>query len=393
MLSMEHALARVKKHYFSATHRSCQPSATIARLDGVAGGTGISEVTDITSLDRLGIPCFAAVRPRAARGSTGIHSGKGIERDQAEVSALMEAVERFSAEYRGEPMQCASYEEIGITRAVNPEDLILPRPLKMGEKVHWTEGWDFLDNEEVMLPSNAVYHPYTTLGMTEQLFRSDSTGLAAGNTREEAILYALLEVIEWDALSIASRTRCMGKRIAVDQPGTVQDLVDRFASEGIHIHLWLLQGSTGIPTITAAADDQVSRDPAMLVMGAGTHTCPEIAAVNALLEVAQTRATTLFGGNKDTGRAEMVGRIGYDRLKRLNHEWFTDAEEVPLSSVPDFSTGYIDDDVRRIIAEVGQVAERVCVCDLSKTAIPVVRVIVPGFEVSHSDRDRLKKTV
>ena len=393
MLIMEHALARVKKHYFSATHRSCLPSATIARLDGVAGGTGISEVTDITSLDRLGIPCFAAVRPRAARGSTGIHSGKGIERDQAEVSSLMEAVERFSAEYRGEPMLCASYEEIGITRAVNPEDLILPRPLKMGEKVHWTEGWDFLDNEEVMLPSNAVYHPYTTLGMTEQLFRSDSTGLAAGNTREEAILYALLEVIEWDALSIASRTRCMGKRIAVDQPGTVQDLVDRFASEGIHIHLWLLQGSTGIPTITAAADDQVSRDPAMLVMGAGTHTCPEIAAVNALLEVAQTRATTLFGGNKDTGRAEMVGRIGYDRLKRLNHEWFTDAEEVPLSSVPDFSTGYIDDDVRRIIAEVGQVAERVCVCDLSKTAIPVVRVIVPGFEVSHSDRDRLKKTV
>ncbi|MDD1674405.1 MAG: YcaO-related McrA-glycine thioamidation protein [Methanomicrobiales archaeon] len=388
---MEHALARVKKRYFSATHRSCPPSETMARLDGVAGGTGISEVTDITPLDRLGIPCFAAVRPRAQRGSTGIHSGKGIGRDQAEVSALMEAVERFSAEYRGEPMQCASFEEIGITHAVNPEDLILPRPLRMGEKVHWTPGWDLLDNEEIMIPSNAVYHPYSTMGMTEQLFRSDSTGLAAGNTPEEAILYGLLEVVEWDALSIASRTRCMGRRIAVDRSGAVQDLLERFASQGICTYLWLLQGSTRIPTIAAAADDPASRDPAMLVMGAGTHTCPEIAAINALLEVAQTRATTLFGEEKDTGRSGMVERIGYERLKRLNQEWFTDAEEVSLSAVPDLSTGYIDDDVRRTLAEVGQVAERVCICDLSKTGIPVVRVIIPGFEVSHSDRDRLKK--
>jgi ribosomal protein S12 methylthiotransferase accessory factor len=305
----------------------------------------------------------------------------------------MEAVERYSAEYRGEPMECASYEEIGITRAVNPADLILPRPLAIGQKVHWSKGWDLLCNEEVMVPSNAVYHPYVTMGMTEQLFRSDSTGLAAGCTREEAVLYGLLEVVEWDALSIASRMRNMGTRITADQPGEVRDLLDLFASKGIRIHLWLLSGTTRIPTIAAAADDQVSRDPAMLVMGAGTHTDPEIAAINALLEVAQTRATTRFGGEKDTGREGMVERIGYERLKRLNHEWFADAPEMPLEKVPSFASGYIDEDVRRVLTVMEGTAERVCVCDLTKTDLPVVRVVVPGYEVSQSDRDRLKKVL
>jgi ribosomal protein S12 methylthiotransferase accessory factor YcaO len=35
------------------------------------------------------------------------------------------------------------------------------------------------------------------------------------------------------------------------------------------------------PTVAAAADDTVTRDPAMIVIGSGTHAGPEIAALRA----------------------------------------------------------------------------------------------------------------
>ena len=57
---------------------------------------GISRVMDITRMDRLGLPVFASVRPRGAR--LRVHAGKGIRPEEAEVGALMEAVEFAVAE-------------------------------------------------------------------------------------------------------------------------------------------------------------------------------------------------------------------------------------------------------------------------------------------------------
>ena len=55
----------------------------------------------------------------------------------------------------------------------------------------------------------------------------------------------------------------------------------------------------------------------------------------------------------------------------------------------DLSTPYIDDDIRLVLEELRSFAERVCVCDLTRTVIPVVRVIIPGFEVSHVNPARI----
>jgi ribosomal protein S12 methylthiotransferase accessory factor len=311
---------------------------------------------------------------------------------QAKVSALMEAVERFSAEYRGDPMVFAGYQEVGFTRAVDPESLILPNPLPLGEQLHWTEGWDLLNEEPVMVPSNAVYHPYDTLGVTQPLFRSDATGLAAGNEPEEAILYGLLEVVEWDALSMATREKSMGRRLSAEESPEVRRLLDRYCSAGIEIHLWLIAGRTGIPTVAAAADDTETKNPALLVMGAGTHTDPEIAAINALLEVAEGRAIQISGDAADENRDSLVHRIGYDRMKRVNREWFAPAEEIELGAVPHLSTPTFDGDIAAVLREITGHADRVCLCDLTRTGIPVVRCVVPGFEVSHSDPDRVRRT-
>lgn len=56
------------------------------------------------------------------------------------------------------------------------------------------------------------------------------------------------------------------------------------------------------------------------------------------------------------------------------------------------STGRFDLDIRRVLDEVAPHTDRVCVCDLTRTAIPVVRVIIPGFEVSCMDPRRRRSS-
>jgi len=388
---MSLTFSHVRKQYYDGTHRSRSPEETLQAIEPLMDEIGVVSVEDVTHLDRLGIPCFSVFRPTAAIGAAKHHAGKGKGPVQAKVSAMMEAIERYSGEYRCDLMEYASFEALGIRRALDPADLILPRPLEENEKLHWTPAFDLLNDEEILVPSNAVFHPYDCLGQTVPLFISDTNGLASGNVIEEAVLHALLEVIERDALSRAERRHSMGTRLSVGETGSVREILDLYAGHGIEIHLWLLEGRTGIPTVAAAADDTLTKDPSLLVMGAGTHLDPEIAALRALTEVAQSRASQLQGGRVNPDRQHLLERIGYDRMKRINKEWFCDAPATPIEGLANLATDYFDEDIRVALDEVGKEAERVLVCDLSRTPVPVVRVIVPGFEVSHMNKDRMVK--
>lgn len=385
---MSLTFSHVKKQFFDGTHRSRSPEETLRVIEPLMDEIGVVSVEDVTSLDRLGIPCYSVFRPTAAIGAAKYHAGKGKGPLQAKVSAMMEAIERYSGEYRGDAMACESFESLGIRRALDPADLILPRPLEDNEILHWTPAWDLLNEEEIMVPSNAVFHPYDCLGQTVPLFISDTNGLAAGNVMEEAVLHALFEVIERDALSRAERRHDMGTRLTVGDTGPVREILDLYAAHGIEIHLWLLDGRTVVPTVAAAADDTVAKDPALLVMGAGTHLDPTIAALRALTEVAQSRASQLQGGRVNPERQQLLERIGYDRMKRINKEWFRDAPSTAIDSLPNLATDYFDEDIGVALAAVEKEADRVLVCDLTRSEVPVVRVIVPGFEVSHMNKDR-----
>lgn len=284
-----------------------------------------------------------------------------------------------------------SFEGMGLARAVDPADLILPRRLETGERLHWTPSWDIMNDEEIYIPSNAIFHPYDPVGMAQQLFRSDTNGLASGNVIEEATLHAIFEVIERDALSDAENARSLGKKIIIDREGPARELLDIFEKNDVKIHLWLIDAKTGVPTVAAGGDDTLTKDPSLLVMGSGTHLDPEIAVLRALTEVAQSRGSSLKGGREDPKRRMLIEKAGYERLKRINRIWFTEeAETIKLSEISDKSTDYIDEDLKVTLKELRGHAEKVCVCDLSKTPIPVVRAVIPGLEVSYVDKTRVR---
>jgi len=191
-----------------------------------------------------------------------------------------------------------------------------------------------------------------------------------------------------DALSRAERRRDMGRRIEVDTPGPARDLLEKFGRAGIDIHLWLLWGRTRAPVVAAAADDGGARDPGLLVMGSACHPDAEIAVERALLDVAFSRASYLAGWISSPQRDMLLAHAGYERMKRINREWFAPAQSVALSSIPGCSTPWIDEDIALILDDLQRTAEQVCIVDLKSAPLPVVRVVVPGLEVSHLHKDR-----
>ena len=351
----------------------------------------ITEFIDITEKDRLGIPVWCTIRPKERQGK--VTAGAGITTDDAKCAAIMGTIERYSSTYSGGRMDIASYEEVGLTRAVDPDELILPRKPEIGEKLHWLAGQDILHDERVYIPANAVYHPYDPIGMANQLFRSDPNGLGAGCVPEEAIIHGIYEVIERDTLSRAETNYSLGKRLIPMSGTPAGTLIETFAAEGIEVTMWLLNDSYGIPTVAAVADDTVTQDPFMIMMAASTHPDPDVAAECTMLKLARNRASQIFAEEIGihSGRSAMVEKAGYERYKRINRLWFGDAPEISTEEIQGAHYTATDEELNAAIAAVTPHTDRICVVDLTRTPLPVWRVVIPGFEVSYTDPSRKKK--
>ena len=104
--------------------------------------------------------------------------------------------------------------------------------------------------------------------------------------------------------------------------------VSALKDKGIEIHLKDLTSDIGIPTIGAAADDTVSKDPELLTIGVGTHLDPEIACIRALTEVAQSRTTHKHGVKVNAQLQKKTQDMGYEKIKRINRMWYSPSREV-----------------------------------------------------------------
>jgi ribosomal protein S12 methylthiotransferase accessory factor len=281
-------------------------------------------------------------------------------------------------------------------KVLDPAALLLPQPYHPQSLIEWVGAYDLMNKEEVFVCANSVYHPYDSPGRCQKLFLSNTNGLASGNVIEEAILHGLLEVIERDAVSIAQFSRNLGKEIVLtEEDGYLYELASKFKDAGIELKVWLVPTDTGIPTVIAATDDVKLKDPALLVMGAGSHLKPEIAVARAITEAAQSRVVQIQGAREDTDREGFIRSVGYDRMKRLNWFWFEEGEKISLSEVEDLSRKSPAENIDVILGKLKGLTERVLVVDLSREEItvPVVRVIIPGFELFTIDRDRKGKRI
>lgn len=391
---MKITLKSTPKGYTRDTHRVVPPEETLARVEKVMPGIGVTRVAEISGLDRIGIPVYSAIRPDSAKGAISVYAGKGATPVEARVSVMMEAVERYSSEFHKEDkkrIKVSTYQEASNgVKAIDPSSLILPGQLLPNVKLDWIDGFDLMHKKELLVPCNAVFHPYLS---AFKLFRSNTNGLASGNTLEEAIFHGLMEVVERDALSIAEATRDTGREIILTEKDDLAfDLYQKFKKANIDVKVWYLPSDNGIPTVMAASDDKELMDPSLLVMGVGTHMDARIAVLRALTEVAQSRATQIQGAREDTDREKVVRTIGYERMKRLNRHWYAESkEQVSMSDLPDLSTDSHKGDIEKAVKLLKGITDTVIVTVLTReeVGIPVVRVTVPGLEMYAIDHERI----
>jgi ribosomal protein S12 methylthiotransferase accessory factor len=383
-------IASCKKTYLYETQRAVPLAETLARIEPKVPAAGITRVADITDLDRIGIPVFSCIRPTADDGAITVYNGKGATVEESRISGIMEGIERYSSEIHDRKVQLDTFEMLdGREPVVNPKDLILPADTEPGHVLPWVEGWDIANDERVLVPAQAVFHPLPR--NFRQIFRTSTNGLASGNTKEEAIFHALCEVIERDAWSLVEATRDTGPAVAgIDDP-MLAGMQKKFADAQVEVILRDITSDIGIPTMAAVADDVLLKDPTLLTIGIGTHTSARIAAMRALTEVAQSRLTQIHGAREDTTIAELRKKMGYERAKRINGYWFKDNGTVDYPSLRSFDSDDFAKDIQFAIdALKKQGLSRVIVIDLTREeiGIPVVRVIVPGLEVYAMDPER-----
>ena len=338
---------------------------------------GVTRIAELTGLDTIGIPVFAAIRPMGLSLST--QQGKGLTPLAAKVSALMEGLETWSAEHHGLEVIERTWRQLGA-RAVDLR--LLARAARKlpsrDRKLRWVEGWDLVGNRAVWVPEEAV-----TLDCTftrPPVFDISSNGLASGNVLVEAVVHGLCEVLERDA-EAAWRRAGGDRRVVLD---TIDDracraLIDRIVGTGARVFVWDL-GADGLTAIGAAIMEDPS-EPAWRTLGFyqgfGAHLVPEIAIGRALTEAAQTRMTYIAGARDDFFPFDYARATDPELLAEIWDQLAAPcADPIAFGDLPRPRVRSLGDALAQLVAPL----EQVIVVDLKHRAlrVPVVKVIVPG---------------
>jgi YcaO-like protein with predicted kinase domain len=290
------------------TDRICTPEETWCRIEALLPRFGITRLSRLTGLDRLGIPVWNAVSPNAR--SIVINQGKGITDIDAKVSAAMEALERAIA---GEPLvstRKASRHDIEAAgETCLPLDIFIAAGqdfVSRDETIDWLAGRDVVTGQCVWVPRDAVCLDRTNMAPR---FWQSSDGLASGNTQDEAILHGLLERIERDAdrlWRLLPRRRRLATAIdpADLADRVIDDLLGRIERSELELRVFDITSDITIPTFAAVLGETgiVTRRAPLFhdaTIGYGAHPSPKRAVIRALTEVAQSRLTYISGARDD----------------------------------------------------------------------------------------------
>lgn len=378
--------------------RSVPLAQTLALIPELKRRFGITRIGETTHLDRTGIPTYCAIVPNSP-DLLSVYNGKGLTRDAAMASAVMEAVERQAG--AAPPIQTHRRSLRDVRDYLDLDALgVLPDARDLVVDCAW--GTDVVSGEVVPVPMALVQCPWHG----EAIFSfSTSNGLASGNTLTEAVYHALSELIERDVWSLM-HVRCslvpqffrgVGARDEahareLDLPSgrrNVDALVSRCNSAGLQLRVLILEEGA-LPLVALATAIEPASDPPMVHLGLGCSCSPEHAIVRAITEAVQSRVTDIQGARDDILRPEEAAntRAHTRRLKTFpQNRWQVDmpADRVSLAELTDGSSDDIASDLTAAIHALShEGVDRVVAIDLSPTRLPihVVRIVAPALETT-----------
>lgn len=373
--------------------RSRPAHATVALARRLMPALGISRVTDITRLDRLGLPVAACIRPRGL--TLRVHAGKGLRLDDARAGALMEAIEYAVAERAS-----AGGAETSLTLAqwaaqlphgLAPEDFAprIDAALAPRRRIGLVRCEELGRRRGLLLPAEIALMPKACPAPVA-LFGASTNGLAAGNTLEEATLHGLLEVLERDARALNSAPAGSARLANERLPPPFAAWAAAWREAGIELIVRRLPNDFDLPCFEAHLWEPASPD-VNLAAGAGLHPDRKVALGRAISEAAQSRLSVIHGGRDDITGFYAKYRLAdqsarHDAEQRLVGALAGGGRTIDFADVPDF-------DVRSVRGTLAwlraRLAERGFPCVLRRRMRPpgldllgfeVVKVVVPRCE-------------
>jgi ribosomal protein S12 methylthiotransferase accessory factor len=362
--------------------KSIQPEQTVAMVKEKLKAMDLKILDQTMRIDngRLDIPVFFSTCGHDARAVIGTKKqmGKGATPSQAEASAIMELVERFSFfSFYHNPAhtRLATCDQIGdeaiafdqIARSVHDDsdDLAVARTLFNALPLRWTGAWNLTHEREVLVPLDWFYAI------------NAFNGPSAGNCVAEALCQGICEVVERHVSSVVSRQRIATPVIDPQSAGDrlVCEMLDKYERAGVKVVLSDFTLEMGIPTVGVLAYDPTTfPDRSEIVWTAGTTPSPEKALSRALSEVAQ------LAGDFNSGSNYVAS--GLPKFTRLEEADFVIGAPgpVPLQALPDISNPNLRIEVASCVQALAERDFAVLVVDTMHPdlAIPAFYTIIPG---------------
>ncbi|GAB7078453.1 YcaO-like family protein [Megalodesulfovibrio paquesii] len=385
--------------------KAVPPAETVARVLGLLEGKAILQELKRIDVGRLGIPVYLSVCGAAAKDvmPTRKQMGKGSSPEQAQASALMELVERYSFfSYWDDPanLLVGRYSQAlagtlpGQTPAHGKALPIAQVLASVGEPLErfgdeaavlalldlvdmqFGTATDLVTGEDVLVPLSW----FRRLG--------EFNGTSAGNTPEESILQGLCELVERHVCCLVDRERPTTlPTIDMSDPASGEDpvlaeLLRKFADNGIEILLKDFSMGLPVPTVGAAAwDPETFPQLSEVVFTAGTATSPAKAAVRALTEVAQLAGDFITGACYEASGLHKPA--SWDELA-----WLRQGPVAPLKSLPDIRSNDMGEELRTLVQGLNAQGWQCLSVDLTLPGLglPAHYNIVPGMAFRERDR-------
>jgi YcaO-like protein with predicted kinase domain len=317
-------------------------SASLDRLLLCLDGMGITRLSDITALDRIGIPVAQAVRPLGFSNAT--TQGKGMDLASAAVSAIMEAAEQFFSE-RIERFLAVkgTAEKLGVPterfkRQAFPE---VSHNWHLLETA-WVEAEDMITGRSTLLPLELTHTAYTEPGLpTDGLFQASTTGLACSFEEENALVHGMLECIERGAIAEAHQTHGFFQRFRIgqieDTDDELQFLLDLVRSAGMLCAFWNAPAAGGIPVIWCQIMENGGQPPITPYPSDGfaADLDPIRAAKRALQEAAQSRLAAISGSRDDLTRSSFPAHTDWNLIEAHRRLLADAPAAIPAASLID----------------------------------------------------------
>lgn len=386
-------LQSVPKRLFGINFHSISPEATVERaMASLSKLTSqlMPALLNTSLVDAPGISIFSAGRPHSGYNAW----GKGLSPASSRASAVMEFIERFSAETpvfgahnqpflspRGElPFRSHGFDTLC---AYNFQHAIYKDLATLADRpLLWSKAYSLTHAEDVWVPTTRIWVNFSQQHIEDYCC---TNGFSANNTREEAILQGLCEVIERHTLHLhfLNQARPSLSRIPLDRienPALKETIVS------LQLAGWVIVANlhqTGLPFHTTSVWMQNPKSQ-YVYSTEGSHVHFATACtIEASLSRCLTECVQSMSAEKIWRARHPDVQLSFSRnlLEDLELRLMSKRLESSTDEVS-HTTDDFRDDIEAAVSILEALGTEVLVADCTHPSlgIPVVKVFCPGLQ-------------